>query len=65
MKLSVAPFVGAWIEIKNEVTAETAVLSLRSSERGLKFMHLLDFEKRQEVAPFVGAWIEIGYAGTL
>ena len=34
----VAPFVGAWIEIRKTVADTGAKLSLRSSERGLKFV---------------------------
>ena len=33
----VAPFVGAWIEIKQLETAHILFESLRSSERGLKY----------------------------
>ena len=36
MFLSVAPFVGAWIEIGTGVDDENSKSSLRSSERGLK-----------------------------
>ena len=55
----VAPFVGAWIEIKQLETAHILFESLRSSERGLKFKWRIFDKCRKEVAPFVGAWIEI------
>ena len=35
--MAVAPFVGAWIEILTLLPRASAILSLRSSERGLKF----------------------------
>ena len=34
---SVAPFVGAWIEIQHSVLMLQYLQSLRSSERGLKY----------------------------
>ena len=34
-------------------------LSLRSSERGLKYVGDRNREKIGDVAPFVGAWIEM------
>ena len=34
-------------------------MSLRSSERGLKFYIFEEFRTNKMVAPFVGAWIEI------
>ena len=36
-----------------------AYLSLRSSERGLKFEYVCTRYDYRTVAPFVGAWIEI------
>ena len=35
--LDVAPFVGAWIEIRGELGDNSGKMSLRSSERGLKY----------------------------
>ena len=35
-KCIVAPFVGAWIEISRVIDPQSTVVSLRSSERGLK-----------------------------
>ena len=58
--ISVAPFVGAWIEIG--IWAEIVVkytLSLPSWERGLKSSIRLICTVPDVVAPFVGAWIEI------
>ena len=40
-------------------------MSLRSSERGLKFYKLYGDEDVFDVAPFVGAWIEITTAQKL
>ena len=37
----VAPFVGAWIEISDVRYIVNTPTSLRSSERGLKFLHLI------------------------
>ena len=55
----VAPFVGAWIEIAIAVDLIRELMSLRSSERGLKSL-CIDISGNDEyVAPFVGAWIEI------
>ena len=41
----VAPFVGAWIEIKLGKLTENQYRSLRSSERGLKFKGIVAFFK--------------------
>ena len=57
--LSVAPFVGAWIEIAIYDTDAELYASLRSSERGLKFYTILNLFNLLSVAPFVGEWIEI------
>ena len=40
-RINVAPFVGAWIEIFQVVLSDNSSSSLRSSERGLKFLHLI------------------------
>ena len=58
----VAPFTGAWIEIR--LTLRPATLtprSLPSRERGLKFRIGAAGTVPPGVAPFTGAWIEIGY----
>ena len=34
-------------------------MSLRSSERGLKYVRIVYIKRACNVAPFVGAWIEI------
>ena len=55
----VAPFVGAWIEMFDIMIDNVHKMSLRSSERGLKFYIGIKNDFCQYVAPFVGAWIEI------
>ena len=37
---NVAPFVGAWIEISSSVIEPQSTVSLRSSERGLKYYYV-------------------------
>ena len=44
--VSVAPFVGAWIEIQVYAWVGTYVRSLRSSERGLKYHRVDEMEAR-------------------
>ena len=56
---TVAPFVGAWIEISVCSDVWGVERSLRSSERGLKLSNTSLIAKHADVAPFVGAWIEI------
>ena len=57
---TVAPLVGAWIEIVTEVEQWLkAERSLPSWERGLKFPNCSTPAKSPFVAPLVGAWIEI------
>ena len=56
---TVAPLVGAWIEIHILSLCVGIYKSLPLWERGLKsynFAHILEEEK---VAPLVGAWIEM------
>ena len=55
----VAPLVGAWIEIPQQVYLEHLTWSLPSWERGLKYMTVLRSRSQNCVAPLVGAWIEI------
>ena len=57
--LSVAPLVGAWIEINSPVAIIALTMSLLSWERGLKFNTCCTFTAFALVAPLVGAWIEI------
>ena len=59
MYIRVAPFVGAWIEIRKKLNLCTAERSLRSSERGLKCFSSSRNIESLTVAPFVGAWIEM------
>ena len=57
---TVAPFVGAWIEIEMKaLSSEFEDKSLPSWERGLKLKSQGLDGVAQGVAPFVGAWIEI------
>ena len=65
MDENVAPFVGAWIEIMPASAATMHTLSLRSSERGLKYNQPHQQHALKTVAPFVGAWIEILDSATL
>ena len=56
---SVAPLVGAWIEISVDAKIELGVASLLSWERGLKYREDEKSCLWGKVAPLVGAWIEI------
>ena len=61
---TVAPLVGAWIEIPmHQAHLASGFPSLPLWERGLKFSFLLGVEMSVRVAPLVGAWIEIGFYG--
>ena len=55
----VAPFMGAWIEIKGGEYAMSNLKSLPSWERGLKYIYKHNIVWFIIVAPFMGAWIEI------
>ena len=55
----VAPFTGAWIEIRGNKIILLLLLSLPSRERGLKSKYLGIPFVDDIVAPFTGAWIEI------
>ena len=55
----VAPFAGAWIEIKVKGHDGNSLKSLPSRERGLKFQKSYIPVHMTIVAPFAGAWIEI------
>ena len=58
--ITVAPLVGAWIEIPiSRLKANLAPVSLPSWERGLKYVLLELTRWHSTVAPLVGAWIEI------
>ena len=56
---TVAPLVGAWIEIPYDCDRYAQLTSLLSWERGLKSLQLLVSTYQRGVAPLVGAWIEI------
>ena len=58
---SVAPLVGAWIEILGRFHAYNHARSLLSWERGLKSIIISKMLIKSLVAPLVGAWIEISY----
>ena len=62
---TVAPFVGAWIEIVDGLVNLIPLPSLRSSERGLKSALMSYTTAAAGVAPFVGAWIEIDCKGII
>ena len=56
----VAPFTGAWIEMRFALDDDSVALrSLPSRERGLKSSTLMRRSIPLLVAPFTGAWIEI------
>ena len=57
--VSVAPLVGAWIEIFLDSDTRCSGMSLPSWERGLKSMIVILILSEGAVAPLVGAWIEI------
>ena len=57
--MSVAPLVGAWIEIYIKDRVLVLVVSLPLWERGLKFTSIRKGIEGSRVAPLVGAWIEI------
>ena len=50
--------------VKYDISLKDKESSLRSSERGLKFILHFDTFLIKKVAPFVGAWIEIN-SGTV
>ena len=56
----VAPFTGAWIEIRKRSRVVRTGKSLPSRERGLKSQVAVSNYMHVIVAPFTGAWIEIG-----
>ena len=56
--LSVAPLVGAWIEISSTDVMASGMASLPSWERGLKLLMEKVPLTVAMVAPLVGAWIE-------
>ena len=60
LRTKVAPFMGAWIEIRQRLRlSQSQVSSHPSWVRGLKFPKKLDDDLFSAVAPFMGAWIEI------
>ena len=59
MTFSVAPLVGAWIEIASNRANAATDTSLLSWERGLKLLRCGPSAPKWCVAPLVGAWIEI------
>ena len=56
---TVAPLVGAWIEINGASYICTSTMSLPLWERGLKYSLFKNPTICFYVAPLVGAWIEI------
>ena len=63
--VTVAPLVGAWIEIPIVNALCIINESLLSWERGLKYRPLITTLFRFLVAPLVGAWIEIALTSML
>ena len=59
----VAPFAGAWIEIKalSEWKKKQAVAPFAGA--WIEIKALSEWKKKQAVAPFAGAWIEIQNKG--
>ena len=57
--IDAAPFVGAWIEIRQEFYLPTTQKPHPSWVRGLKSSEELAQDLETKAAPFVGAWIEI------
>ena len=55
----VAPYTGAWIEIKIGRLLHQTEVSLLIQERGLKFNMWIMKRIDEAVAPYTGAWIEI------
>ena len=63
VNIAVAPFVGVWIEIDEDIERDGITdESLPSWECGLKYQIIrTESQKLQKVAPFVGVWIEIAH----
>ena len=60
VNIAVAPFVGVWIEIRDDQEKlNRTTQSLPSWECGLKFIYDDTWGWVWRVAPFVGVWIEI------
>ena len=60
LPLFVAPFAGAWIEIRDMLQCDNIYECVASSrERGLKSLEMEVTWYDLGVAPFAGAWIEI------
>ena len=62
---NVAPFAGAWIEIRVYRLPCGEPTSLPSRERGLKSVSRIISHSLFTVAPFAGAWIEIRYSNRM
>ena len=57
--LSVAPFVGAWIEIEEDYSGTHDEIVAPFVGAWIEIMFVCDNMSNDMVAPFVGAWIEI------
>ena len=55
----VAPYMGAWIEMRQKIGVALSCVSLPTWERGLKSQVITSRAKPLIVAPYMGAWIEI------
>ena len=56
---AVAPYTGAWIEIKKFCHHHLQTPSLPTRERGLKSSRYSCDRRLLDVAPYTGAWIEM------
>mgnify|MGYP000987243623 CR=1 FL=1 len=59
LSILVAPYAGAWIEMKLSLITQNARQSLPTRERGLKLPTGGAYFRAGPVAPYAGAWIEI------
>ena len=62
---TVAPFVGAWIEIYQYPSMNALPFVAPFVGAWIEIMYQKDISQRTYVAPFVGAWIEIGICGIM
>ena len=63
VETKVAPFAGAWIEIKDYTTTLTVEVVAPFAGAWIEIFPSLILAKVNAVAPFAGAWIEIGVHG--
>ena len=58
-KIAVAPLVGAWIEIVQDLYCRKQMKVAPLVGAWIEIIKCISFEPIKEVAPLVGAWIEI------